>query len=134
MSIIPTHFNYTRTFTAREKHYRGTDNRWHRDAGGSDASLHEQINRWVDEEKVQLTLASAPSIQVLVSTDSLREYLMAMAVMNIPPTEGDEDVLERASDTGEDPRPPLESERGTVERVADPPGAQDPPEATGSQD
>lgn len=98
MSIIPVSFSYVKTFTSREIYSREAG-KWQRQLSEETEPLDVQINRWVVEEKVQLTAVPSPNVQVLSDEPDRREYLFVIAVRYVPPTEGERDVVERTNDT-----------------------------------
>ena len=109
--IIPQYFNYARTFYCRQQFLREPDGRWTPVA--PEVSLHEQVNAWVEQEQVQLTVINSPTVTVIRDNADAREYLLALAVLYIPATEGDEDAITRAPDSAVS-RDELDGVLGTI--------------------
>ena len=85
--IIPRTLNYLRTFQAKEIWTHREPEGWTRHPD-SDKSVTDQVNEFIDEEKVLITQVSAPSLVAFEDTVTRRVYVAGVSVVYTPASEG----------------------------------------------
>jgi len=87
--IIPRTLLYLRCFTAKEVWTREeTNSPWERHSAESDEAVANQVNEFIDEEKVLITQVSAPSLVAFEDAPFRRVYVSAVSVVYTPASEG----------------------------------------------
>jgi hypothetical protein len=71
-------------FQSLETHIRSPDGEWFRDDEESTPSVPVQINKFAEDEQVEIVHISQPSIELVGKSASKRQYRTAVSVIYVP--------------------------------------------------